>query len=488
MTGPGSIRRLRTLLGLVALGATLDLTHAFDDHVFVVTSDLFTSTGNSAAFDIDSPWSGATGLEPTSTDTIVRHFFGRHYVVHRLFGEIQVIDPNTFATVTQFSVGATSNPRDIVVVDHDSAYVSRHASQLLYEVDPTNGDLKDTIDLGLFADEDGIPEMAMMALDGNHLFVQIQRLDPGTIPVPPSYLAVVDVRTNQLVDTDPAEPGVQAIELSGLAPDYKMQIESRRLYVSEPGEFFDPSGGIEEIDLDSLEALGFITTEAQLPLQMTGFVLVSPTKGFALTHTDFALSSHLQPFSRVDGSSLGPELTVAFGQVDYLGYDPETDQLFFPDPGVRGVWVFDATTHDQLTHEPIDTGLGPLDLVIARATTPGEATDLRVQARDPLGGGMSIDYTPACGGADHTIVYGPLESVDEYAYSGQVCGLGNSGEYAGFDPGTGSYFFLVIANDGLGTEGSYGTGTTVGERPESLTDPGCDLVQSLARPCDGVRP
>jgi hypothetical protein len=55
-----------------------------------------------------------------------------------------------------------------------------------------------------------------------------------------------------------------------------------------------------------------MTTEVQIPLNLTGFVLVSAVKGYVIAHTDIALSSHLQPFSRIDGSPLGPEITYTF--------------------------------------------------------------------------------------------------------------------------------------------------------------------------------
>lgn len=97
---------------------------------------------------------------------------------------------------------------------------------------------------------------------------------------------------------------------------------------------------------------------------------------------------------------------------------------------------------------------------------------------------MSLSYTPACLEPDHTIVYGPLVEVGAYGYSGQVCGLGNSGTVMNFDPGAGSFFFLVIGNDGAGVEGSYGTDSNRRERPEDLADPGCALVRQLALRCD----
>ena len=53
---------------------------------------------------------------------------------------------------------------------------------------------------------------------------------------------------------------------------------------------------------------------------------------------------------------------------------------------------------------------------------------------------------------------------------------------------TGSFFFLVVGNDGVGIEGSYGTSWIGGasvERSEDLTDPQCSFVQDLSQRCDG---
>jgi len=126
--------------------------------------------------------------------------------------------------------------------------------------------------------------------------------------------------------------------------------------------------------------------------------------------------------------------------------------------------------------------------VPARAATPGEATDLLVTGYDPVTGDISINWTPACSAADHHIEYGRLEDVAGYGYSGQVCGLGTGGSYASFNPGPGSYFFIVAADDGIGIEGSYGTSWIDGaplERPEDTLDPVCPRVQDLSRRCDG---
>jgi hypothetical protein len=124
----------------------------------------------------------------------------------------------------------------------------------------------------------------------------------------------------------------------------------------------------------------------------------------------------------------------------------------------------------------------------ALAATPGEATDLQVTGYNVATGELSITWTPGCAAADHHIEYGLLQDVAAFGYSGQACGIGTGGSYASFDPGSGSYFFLVVADDGVAVEGSYGASWIDGapiERPEDTLDPVCPRVQDLSRRCDG---
>lgn len=124
----------------------------------------------------------------------------------------------------------------------------------------------------------------------------------------------------------------------------------------------------------------------------------------------------------------------------------------------------------------------------ARAqSTPGEATDLQVTAYDPGTGQISLTFQPACGAANHHLEFGPLGAVGTLGYSGQVCGIGN-GSYDTFDPGAGSFFFVVVGDDGAGVEGSYGLsriGGVEAERPADLLDPTCAFAQDLSLRCDG---
>ena len=125
--------------------------------------------------------------------------------------------------------------------------------------------------------------------------------------------------------------------------------------------------------------------------------------------------------------------------------------------------------------------------VAAWAGVPGEARNLIVTGYDPVTGNISLTFEPACGAAGHHIEFGLLQDVGSYGWSGQECGIGTGGVYTQFDPGPGSYFFVIVGDDGAGVEGSYGKALIDGiavERPEDTFDPDCSFVQDLDQTCE----
>ena len=118
------------------------------------------------------------------------------------------------------------------------------------------------------------------------------------------------------------------------------------------------------------------------------------------------------------------------------------------------------------------------------ATSPGESSapplaPLRVESFDKATGELRLSYQSACGATDDTIHYGPLSQVSTLAWSGNDCSADD-----GFNPGSGSYFFIVAGNDGA-KEGSYGRsrfGSALVERAPHVAN-GCGLTQDLANAC-----
>jgi len=70
----------------------------------------------------------------------------------------------------------------------------------------------------------------------------------------------------------------------------------------------------------------------------------------------------------------------------------------------------------------------------------------------------------SCTATDYHLIYGTLADVSSYALDGSVCGLGTSGTLNWSGVPSGSLYFLVVGNDGGGTESSWGVDSAAGER------------------------
>jgi hypothetical protein len=345
-------------------------THAAE--VFVAWNDAKAASGTVRSLQTSPPSRFRGASVTTGANPLLHYAFGRLFVVSPLAGTITVVTPRSRGTARVYRLGDASEPEDIAVVSRRTAYVTLRRGTHLVRLDLRSGATADAVDLSLFADADGIPDLGTMAIDRGRLFVQVRRAnEDGEFGFsPPAYLAVIDLATEQLVDVDSQTPGVQAIELQGTAPKQRMQIvgETRQLFVSATGGFFD-AGGIEVIDLDTLRSLGLVIREADgfTGADLGPFVMVTPERGFLVYSTDLDLSSHLKGFSLSGGVEPGRERHVSVGYfVPSLVHDPRTHSLFVPDGtfGRRGIFVFDADSGEILTKEPIVTEGPPTDLLL----------------------------------------------------------------------------------------------------------------------------
>jgi hypothetical protein len=231
---------------------------------YIITSDF--STGGLSLIDL-ATHAVTPNIAAVHSDATLRVFDGRIYVVNR-FGQdnIQVIDPaKGYASVLQFSTGNGSNPQDIAFAGPGKAYVSRYGSTGVLVVDPRYGTTLGTISLAAFADGDGLPEMARMAIVAPYLFVACQRLE-NFVASNPSVVAVIDTRTDQVVDLDPLTPGVQGIALAGRNPstDFVYDPAAKELLIGCTGTFGALDGGVERIDPAAFVSRGFAITEQAL--------------------------------------------------------------------------------------------------------------------------------------------------------------------------------------------------------------------------------
>lgn len=358
------------------VGAAQEVAPAPDATIFIATGS-FGAGGALVSMQRHEPWDTVTVASLDSSSPVVQTFSGVIFVVEPDTDRVRVFD-GAGTELRSFSVGAGTSPRDILGVARNRAYVTRAGSARLYRVDPLTGVGADVVDLGGFADADGIPDMERMATDGSRLFIQLRRL-PGGVPGPGAAngaIAIVDLETESLIDADPATPDVDAIELVGPAPRLRMHVGGGGdflLVSATDGNHLSLNGGVEYVDLQTLASDGLVLTEIQLAA-LGGFAMTRADQGYFLFHTDIVPSNHLLTFSIAGGADPGPEIVFDFGNyLDALLFDPETDLLYMPS-ALGGDFVVDTTTNMQLTPQPIPLPGFPVDQVIGPVGSPYDLT------------------------------------------------------------------------------------------------------------------
>ena len=329
-----------------------------DESAYVVTTDF--STGSLAAIDLDTRVA-TPNLAAIHSDAAIRVFNGLIYVVNR-FGQdnIQVIDPGSgFATIRQFSTGNGSNPQDIAFASASKAYVSRYGSASLLIVDPRTGNDRGVISLAGMADADGIPEMAHMAIVWPWLFVACQRLT-NFAAVNTSVIAVIDTRTDELVDRELLTPGIQGITLTGRNPisGFAYDASRQELLIACAGAFGVADGGIERIDASTPRSFGYAITEAQIGGDVLDVAWHSATHAYAIVN-DAAFNNLLMSWNPTTSAAIDTVYAPGGFSLPDCALNVR-DELYVCDnrPTSPGVWVFRAGT-DSLLAGPIGTGLPP---------------------------------------------------------------------------------------------------------------------------------
>jgi FlgD Ig-like domain len=365
---------------LLAAIAALAVSHAGGagaaDFAFITTTDYI--TGNSSVIWHDGSHSHDNNVRSLHSDAVARYFDGLIYVVNRMGADnIQILDPgNGFSTIRQFSVGAGSDPHDIVVLGPGKAYVTRYNTNVIWIVDPSQGIQTGSIDLSSLADADGKAEIDMMCRVGNRVFVTVERLDrntPGWPPVGPSYVAAIDAATNALIDANATMSGVQPITLTGTNPysDIQLNPYTGRLYVACAGHWGLKDGGVEAINPVSLASEGFLFQETSAGGDITDVEIDRGTHGYAIVN-DANFHTALISFDAASGTKTG----TLYAPGDYVLLDIEVspwNELFVSDqtatlPGIR---IWDVFSNTQITTSPINVGLPPSDITFSLPVQTG---------------------------------------------------------------------------------------------------------------------
>jgi len=270
--------------------------------------------------------------------------------------------------VTQFSVAVGTNPQDIICTSTCRCYVSKFDAATLSIVDPTaqpGTEIVGSIDLADLADDDGLPEMSYLYLDGTRLIVAIERLDhndPNMAPAGDGALAVIDTTTDHIVDADADQPGVQAIALPyqnpvspilAIAGTHKVAVACAASWQAQD------CGGIAIVDLDVLSAepaiacsdMGGVVTDFTLDGQGCGFAVVMNPQTYATSVKHFCL----------DGTNIDSCIDEGtFDQITDAALTSGGDLLVsdgsYTTPGIR---VFHPDDCTEITTDVLATGFAP---------------------------------------------------------------------------------------------------------------------------------
>lgn len=376
------------------LGVSFAAAQAQSD-IFIITSDFSTGStslvkGGAETADIN--------LLGVHSDAVGHYHNGRIYVVNR-FGQDNIIvldaaDPSV--PLMQFSVGNGNNPHDIEIVAEDKAYVTLYERSELLIVDPRDGAERGRIDLSAFADSDGLPEVSQIVRVGARVYLSCQRLDrnSGWGPVDNSFLIVVDIASDTLVDVDPEVEGVQGILLSAGNPNGLVVIGDR-IAVSGVASFGDRSGGVDLIDVKTNRSLGIAIGEEALGGDINFMVMVDSERGFAIV-SDENFVNFVRPFNLRSGEVGAPLEGLSGGFTPSMAVDGNrlivADQGSFSDPAAAGLKIFDAAS-GQLLQGPIATGLPPVDIVVlADMVLSAVPTAVREAAALPQNSALGLAY------------------------------------------------------------------------------------------------
>ncbi len=346
---------------------------------FVLSTDF--ATGYYSTLALAPPYGKNVAIASTCADAVARAHGSRVYILGRSgCDHVQVVDGTSGATLNQWSTGPGTNPHDIEVFSSGKAYVSNYDQTYVGIFHPQTGASLGQVDLSSFADADGLPEMDEMALVGNLLFVALERLDrPGGYAASnPSYLAVIDCTTDQLVDVDPNTPGVQGILLSGRNPIGEVNYDPVRekLVVSEVGNFGVQDGGVEFVDPVTLAAEGFFVTESTLGGDVGAVRLYADCTGYAVSNEpDF--DTALIRFDWCTGGFGAACLTTpSFRLTDLEIHTDGTILVTDRDLLSPGVRLFRAPGCTEIVSGALDFGLPPNDIALFLPDTPSASPSL----------------------------------------------------------------------------------------------------------------
>ncbi len=348
---------------VMVLGCAEEKKEEFLPDVFVVTTDYQTGSFSLLKMESGIPWVGNAPF-PIHNDAVARFYDGFVYIINRWGADsVTLIDAkgDFSSPVTEYSVGIETNPQDIAVLKN-KAYISRLQAKSLLIVNPRNGDKLGEIDLSEFADEDGFPEMAGMALIDDKLYVVLQLLNTQEPWWPPSGKGkLLEIDTNE-------DKVINQYELNGENPwslSDSLKVYDGEIYIIEHGSSFDTKDGIVEKFNPEMKEFKLVITEEELGGDISDIEIFSKEIGYAvISEEDW--DTAVVKFNPESGK----KTKVLYSPGGYSVADIEIfeDMLLVAnrDPESSGIVLISIRDDAVLTETPIELSLPPFDIQVLR--------------------------------------------------------------------------------------------------------------------------
>lgn len=421
-TGRNVFIRTGLLITIIAVCLPASVFSKTLQTAVVATAAADYSSGAHATASVDpvgGPRIVENNLLPTISDIMVAAYGSHFYRLERYqrdnVTKFDIAAPTT--PIYQYSLldsGETgsANPHALIFVNAQKAYVLRYGKTKAWIVNPSatsEAQFKlGELDLGAYADVDGIPEMESGVIVNGKLYMVLQRMDQnnGWVPSNTAYVAVFDTTTDREIDTGIANSdGVKGIPLPVKNPGAIQYLSATNtIYLQGVGDYGsdwsgrDPdfSGGIITIDPATF-ATAMLVDDGDADNHpygnISGMAVVAADKGYFVGYAGWG-DNTVYGFSPTTGAVAGPVHNHLAGKniagMQSGAYADQNNMLWICNQTDAQVVILN--TADNTIDETITTNLDPLMVAFAETAQADDggytlAGDLWIKAvfQTPVG-------------------------------------------------------------------------------------------------------
>ena len=282
--------------------------------------------------------------------------------------------PDDGFSLRSAGVETSANPYNMAFINDDTAIITRYGSATAWVVNLAANQADDfllqELDLSEFTSGEGdtVPEMDMVFIHNGKAFITLQNLTNWN-STGNERIVVIDTNTWEIIDTNPAAEGVQAIELSLANHQSGVQV-GNQIYLGAvvyDWSGTNHSGGIERINLDTYSTTTLISDLAinRMTATENGTVFFTSYEDWQV-NTLYKLSNNTALKVSDDLSALNLSALAAQGEVLWLGTATETNNIYRLDANAD---FSSPKALSDITLSMVETAFKPIKIAFMQITS-----------------------------------------------------------------------------------------------------------------------